>query len=383
MRSSEAAAPSPASSPAARAASSHIEVRPNPRPVDAKERERRIGDPGFGRIFTDHMIVAEYLEPTGWGTTVLQAYQPLTFDPACAVLHYGQAIFEGFKAYRQQGGGIATFRPADNAKRFAASAARLAMPAFPVDRFIEAADALIRQDRDWVPGGEGQSLYMRPLMIATEPFLGVRPSERYLFLIIACPAGQYFPKGLHPVTAWISEEYVRAAQGGTGAAKCAGNYAASLVAQKQAQGQGCEQVVWLDAKEHKFVEEMGGMNIFFVVREGGQNVVVTPKLTGSLLAGVTRDSILRLARDAGFGAEERQVSVDEWESAAREGRMTEAFACGTAAVITPIGALKSERRSWTMGDGKSGAVTTQLRQMLVDIQYGRSPDKYGWVHRVV
>jgi branched-chain amino acid aminotransferase len=383
MRSSEAASPSPASPPAARAPSSHIEVRPNAHPVDAKERARRLADPGFGRVFTDHMIVAEYVEPTGWGPTVLQAYQPLTFDPACSVLHYGQAIFEGFKAYRQQGGGIATFRPADNARRFAASAARLAMPAFPVDRFVEAADVLIRQDRDWVPGGDGQSLYMRPLMIATEPFLGVRPSERYLFLIIACPAAQYFPKGLHPVTAWISEEYVRAAQGGTGAAKCAGNYAASLVAQKQAQGQGCEQVVWLDAKEHQYVEEMGGMNIFFVLREGGKNVVVTPKLTGSLLAGVTRDSILRLARDAGFGAEERQVSVDEWESAAREGRMTEAFACGTAAVITPIGALKSERRSWTMGDGKSGAVTTQLRQMLVDIQYGRSPDKYAWVHKVV
>jgi branched-chain amino acid aminotransferase len=384
MRSTDATAPSsaPHESRAARS-SDAIDVRPNPHPADAGERARKLSDPGFGRVFTDHMIVAEYVEPAGWGRTVLQAYQPLTFDPACAVLHYGQAIFEGFKAYRQTNGGIATFRPADNAKRFGQSAARLAMPAFPVERFVEAADALVRQDRDWVPAGEGQSLYIRPLMIATEPFLGVRPSERYLMLIIACPAGQYFPKGLHPVTAWISEEYVRAALGGTGAAKCAGNYAASLVAQRQAQGQGCEQVVWLDSNNRKYVEEMGGMNIFFVLHEGGKPVVVTPKLTGSLLAGITRDSILRLAKDAGFGAEERTVSVDEWEEGARSGTMTEAFACGTAAVITPIGALKSERRSWTMGDGKSGPITTQLREMLVNIQYGRAADRYGWMHPIL
>ncbi len=381
MRSTEAASPSQESR-AARVPAT-IEVRPNPSPVDPVERARRVADPGFGRVFTDHMVVAEYVEPAGWGPTVVQAYQPLSFDPACSVLHYGQAIFEGFKAYRQQGGGLATFRPADNARRFAASAARLAMPAFPAERFVEAADALIRQDREWVPGGDGQSLYVRPLMIATEPFLGVRPSERYLFLIIACPAAQYFPKGLHPVTAWISEEYVRAALGGTGAAKCAGNYAASLVAQRQAQGQGCDQVVWLDSNERKYVEEMGGMNVFFVEQAGGRTTVVTPQLTGSLLAGVTRDSVLRLARDAGFGAEERQVSVDEWEASARSGKMTEAFACGTAAVITPIGALKSERRSWTMGDGKSGAITTQLRELLIDIQYGRSPDRYGWMHAVL
>ena len=381
MASTEALAPS--QEPRVARAPSAVEVRPNPHPVDAAERARKLGDPGFGRVYTDHMIVAEYVEPAGWGPTILQAYQPLTFDPACSVLHYGQAIFEGFKAYRQAGGGISTFRPADNAKRFAASAARLAMPAFPAERFVEAADALIRQDREWVPGGDGQSLYMRPLMIATEPFLGVRPSERYLFLIIACPAGQYFPKGLHPVTAWISDEYVRAAQGGTGAAKCAGNYAASLVAQRQAQGQGCEQVVWLDSSHRKYVEEMGGMNIFFVEQTGGRTTVVTPQLTGSLLAGITRESILRLARDAGFGAEERTVSVDEWESSAKSGKMTEAFACGTAAVITPIGALKSEKRSWAMGDGKSGAVTTKLREMLVDIQYGRAPDKYGWMHKVL
>jgi branched-chain amino acid aminotransferase len=381
MQRTEAAPPSQESR-AARAPAT-VEIRPNPHPASADERARKLADPGFGRVFTDHMIVAEYVDPAGWGPTVLQAYQPLTFDPACSVLHYGQAVFEGFKAYRQPGGGIGTFRPTDNAKRFAASAARLAMPAFPADRFVEAADALIRQDREWVPGGDGQSLYIRPLMIATEPFLGVRPSERYIFLIIACPAAQYFPKGLHPVTAWISEEYVRAAQGGTGAAKCAGNYAASLVAQRQAQGQGCEQVVWLDSNQRKYVEEMGGMNIFFVQREGDRTVVVTPQLTGSLLAGITRDSILRLARDAGFAAEERTVSVDEWEAAARDGRMTEAFACGTAAVITPIGALKSERRAWTMGDGKSGPVTTQLRDLLVSIQYGRAPDRYNWMHRVV
>jgi len=360
-----------------------IDVRPNPGPVDAAERARRLENPGFGRYFTDHMAVLEYAGAQGWGPPRIQPYGPLTLDPASSVLHYGQAIFEGFKAYRQPDGGIRTFRPMDNGRRFATSAARLAMPELPAETFVLTADALIRQDRDWVPRKADESLYVRPLMIGTDPFLGVRPSERYLLLFIASPAGQYFPRGLQPVTVWISEEYVRAAPGGTGFAKCAGNYAASLVAQREAQAQGCDQVVWIDAVERRYVEEMGGMNVFFVFQEGDRPVLVTPELTGTLLPGVTRASILTLARDWGFGAEERKISVDEWETAAQSGLMTEAFACGTAAVITPIGAVKGRRGSWTMGSGESGPIALKLRQQLVDIQYGRAPDVHGWMHTVL
>jgi len=359
-----------------------IEVQPNPTPVDAAERARRLANPGFGRYFTDHMVMIEYTPSHRWGPAKIVPYGPLTLDPATSVLHYGQAVFEGFKAYRQPDGKIRTFRPLDNARRFAASAARLAMPALDVETFVATADALVRQDHEWVPRKPGESLYLRPLMIATDPFLGVRPSERYLHLLIASLAGNYFPRGLQPVTVWISDEYVRASPGGTGAAKCAGNYAASLVAQRQAQTQDCDQVVWLDAVERKYVEEMGGMNIFFVFQERGRTVLVTPELTGSLLPGVTRDSILTLAREAGLVAEERKISVEEWETAVREGRMTEAFACGTAAVITPIGAVKSRRGSFVMSDGKNGPVAMKLRQKLVDIQHGLAPDTHGWMHTV-
>ena len=359
-----------------------IAVHRSPHPIDAAERARRLESPGFGRYFTDHMVVIDYSSPAGWGPSVLRAYAPLTLDPASSVFHYGQAIFEGFKAYRQPDDHIRTFRPADNGRRFNTSAARLAMPALPVERFVAAADALIREDRQWVPSRPGESLYLRPFMIATDPFLGVRPAENYLFMLIASPAGQYFPKGLQPVTVWISEEYVRASPGGTGFAKCAGNYAASLLAQRQAQEHGCDQVVWLDAVHRNYVEEMGGMNICFIYQEGGKPVLVTPELTGSLLPGVTRASLLQLARDLGYRAEERKVSVDEWESALREGRMTEAFACGTAAVITPIGTVKGKRGTWTIHDGKAGPVTMELREKLVNIQYGLAPDPHSWLHTV-
>lgn len=361
---------------------SRIELRPKAKPMSAEERAQLMANLGFGRIFTEHMVVISYARPSGWARGVLQPYRPLQLDPAASVLHYGQAIFEGFKAYRQKDGGIATFRPDANARRFNASAKRLAMPELPVDLFIEAADVLIRHERDWVPSEVGESLYLRPLMLATEAALGVRPAKEYLFLVFGSPSGAYFPKGIKPVSVWISKDFVRAAPGGTGAAKCAGNYAASLVAQEQAQTHGCEQVVWLDAVQRHYVEEMGGMNLFFVYSEGGRTKLVTPKLTGSLLPGVTRDSLLKLSSDLGFGAEERSISVDEWRDDLGSGRMTEVFACGTAAVITPVGAVKHADGEWIINEGKTGPVAARLRETLLAIQHGQVQDKHGWMHRV-
>ena len=360
-----------------------IDLRPTPTPLSDAERQARMEHLGFGQTFTEHMVVIPYEEGNGWGRGVLQPYGALTLDPATSVLHYGQAIFEGFKAYRQPDGGIKTFRPERNAERFIASAHRLAMPALPVERFIEAADTLIRHDRAWVPGHVGESLYLRPFMIGTDAMLGVRPSRRYLFVVIASPSGNYFPSGVKPVTVWISEEYVRACRGGTGAAKFAGNYAASLLAQQNARAEGCDQVVWIDAIERRYIEEMGGMNIMFVYEEGGRNVLVTPELSGALLPGVTRESLLQVAREMGYGAEERKVTVDEWESAVREGRMTEAFACGTAAVITPIGRVKSRHGEFAIRGGETGPVATRLRKALLDMQHGFAPDPHAWMHTVV
>lgn len=360
-----------------------LEIRPSDHPASPETRAARMANPGFGKIFTDHMVVIPYHEGEGWGRGVLQAYGPLQMDPAASVLHYGQAIFEGFKAYHQPDGGIACFRPEANARRFNTSARRLAMPDLPEDLFLEAARALITQDRAWVPGAVGESLYMRPLMIGTEAALGVKPSSDYLFILLASPSGAYFPAGVKPVTVWISEDYVRAAPGGTGFAKCAGNYAASLVAQHQAKGEGCDQVVWLDAIHREYIEEMGGMNLFFVYQEGGETVVVTPELTGTLLPGITRDSLLQLAREQGFRAEERRITVTEWRTAIAEGRMTEAFACGTAAVITPVGEVKSARGGWTIHGGTTGPVAARLREVLLNIQHGLAPDTHGWMQKIV
>jgi branched-chain amino acid aminotransferase len=340
-------------------------------------------NPGFGRVFTDHMVVIPYKEGEGWLQGELKAYGPLAMDPASSVLHYGQAIFEGFKAYAQPDGGVKTYRPFENARRFNRSAARLAMPALPEDLFVQAADELIRQDRAWVPSEVGESLYLRPLMIATEAALGVRPAREYLFVLFASPAGSYFTGGIKPVTVWISEDYVRAAPGGTGFAKCAGNYAASLLAQKQAQDEGCDQVVWLDAVHRSYIEEMGGMNVYFVYQEGGRSRIFTPELTGTLLPGVTRSSLLELARDLGLEAEEGKISVEQWREDVATGRMTEAFACGTAAVITPIGQVKSANASWTLNHGKTGPVAAKLREALLNLQHGLAADTHDWMHTVI
>ncbi|MGI5340251.1 branched-chain amino acid aminotransferase [Streptomyces sp. CA-181903] len=355
-----------------------IELKPSSQPLSDAERERILADPGFGRHFTDHMVTIKWADGVGWHDAQLVPYSSLSIDPANMTLHYGQAIFEGLKAYHRPDGGVATFRPDENAKRFQASARRLAMPELPVETFIEACDALVRQDRAWVPTSGEASLYLRPFMFATEAGMGVRPAKEYLFVVIASPAGAYFAGGVKPVSVWISEEYVRAAPGGTGAAKCAGNYAASLVAQAQAAEKGCDQVVWLDAVERRWIEEMGGMNLYFVYG----NRIVTPELTGSLLPGITRASLLRIASDLGYEVAEGRISVDDWRSANEDGSLTEVFACGTAAVITPVGSVKSARGDWTVGDGGPGAVTMRLRQALLDVQTGAAEDTYGWMHRL-
>ena len=261
-----------------------IALKPTSNPLAAAEREAILRDPGFGRHFTDHMVTIAWTEGRGWHDGQLVPYAPLSLDPAVMVLHYGQAIFEGLKAYRRVDGSIATFRPDANARRFQRSARRLAMPELPEDLFVASIEALVGQDHEWVPSGAERSLYLRPYMFSTEVGLGVRPANSYLYVLIASPAGPYFPRGLKPVTVWLSEDYTRAAPGGTGEAKCAGNYAASLVAQAQAAAQGCDQVVWLDAIEHRYVEEMGGMNIFFVVGSGADVTLVTPALNGRAAA---------------------------------------------------------------------------------------------------
>ncbi|MGY0058128.1 branched-chain amino acid aminotransferase [Streptomyces sp. LZ34] len=355
-----------------------IELKPSAHPLSDEERERILANPGFGRHFTDHMVTIKWTEGRGWHDAQLVPYAPLSLDPANMTLHYAQTIFEGLKAYRQPDGGVATFRPEENAERFRASARRMGMPELPVETFIAACDALVTQDKAWVPGSGEESLYLRPFMFATEVGLGVRPANEYLFVVIASPAGAYFPGGVKPVSVWLSEEYVRAAPGGTGAAKTGGNYAASLVAQAQAAEQGCDQVVWLDAIERRWIEEMGGMNLYFVYGDR----IVTPELSGSLLPGITRASLLRIASDLGHEVSEGRISVDDWREGNADGSLTEVFACGTAAVITPVGSVKSARADWTVADGQPGEVTMRLRKALLDIQTGAAPDAHGWMHRL-
>jgi branched-chain amino acid aminotransferase len=359
-----------------------LTVQRNPNPHSAAERAAVLADPGFGRFFTDHMVKIDWTAAEGWGAGAVMPYGPLALDPATTALHYGQLIFEGLKAYRQPDGSIATFRPEANAARFARSATRLAMPQLPPELFLESVRALVEVDQDWIAGGSETSLYLRPFMIATEVGLGVRPANAYSYLLIASPAGAYFSRGVQPVTVWLSTEYSRAAPGGTGDAKCAGNYAGSMVAQAQALQHGCDQVVWLDAVEHRYVEEMGGMNLYFVYGSGENARVVTPKLTGTLLPGITRDSLLTLAQDLGYGSDEAVITTDDWQAGNASGELTEVFACGTAAVITPVGHVKSAETEWTVGDGGPGPVSMRLRKALLDVQTGQAPDPHGWMHRL-
>jgi branched-chain amino acid aminotransferase len=346
-----------------------------------EERERLLANPGFGRIFTEHMVRAEWTQNGGWSRLELLDYAPLTLDPGTAVLHYAQAAFEGLKAFRQADGGVAAFRPDAHAMRFRSSARRMALPELPAATFLEAIDMLLEADHEWVPSAPDHSLYLRPLMYASEVTLSVHPATDVTFLLIASPSGSYFPRGVQPVTVWLSEDFTRAAPGGTGAAKTGGNYAGGLLAQAQATEHGCEQVIWLDSRDHRWVEEMGGMNIFFVFGKGARARLMTPALTGTLLPGVTRDSLLQLGQDLGYEVEEGRISVDEWQAGCNDGSLTETFACGTAAVITPVGAVKSERASWIIGDGGPGEVSMRLRAALVDIQRGAAQDHHEWLYR--
>lgn len=353
-------------------------VHPSPTP-DAVRR-KAIQDPGFGTTFTDHMVTIDYDEARGgWHSASIGPRQPIALDPAASVLHYAQEIFEGMKAFAHQDGGLSLFRPQANAKRFNASARRMAMPELPEDLFLKAVREAVMADADWMPSLDGGSIYIRPFMFASEAFLGVRPAKQYKFVVICNAAGSYFKGGINPVKIWVAQGYVRAAPGGTGAAKTGGNYAASLVPQAQAISQGCDQVVFLDAVENKWVEELGGMNLFFVRRDGS---VVTPPLSGTILPGITRDSLISLLTEEGLEVREEPYSIEQWRHEAETGALLETMACGTAAVITPVGTVASPDGEFQIGAGGNGQLTTKMREKLVSIQHGRLPDTKGWVMRV-
>ncbi len=337
------------------------------------QREELLRDPVFGTVFTDHMVDICWSVRGGWHRPRVQPYGPLSLDPAAAVLHYGQEIFEGIKAYRHADGSIRTFRPDQNGLRLQRSARRLALPELPVEYFVESLKALIAVDGEWVPSGDDQSLYLRPFMFAKEAFLGVRPANKVGYYVIASPVGAYFKGGAKPVSIWLSEDYARAGKGGTGAAKTGGNYAASLLPQAEAYEQGCDQVVFLDQDGN--VEELGGMNIVFVYKDGR---VVTPQ-SDSILEGVTRDSLLQLAADRGHKVEGRNVTLAEWRSGVESGDIVEVFACGTAAVVAPIGVLKGKD---FVDEQPLGPLALSLREELTDIQYGRREDRHDWMLRL-
>ncbi|MEY4900021.1 MAG: putative branched-chain-amino-acid aminotransferase [Actinomycetota bacterium] len=365
-------------------AAAGIALHPNTSPMSEADRSKILENPGFGQYFSDNVVRATWNKAQGWTSGELISSSTSSGGFGMNALHYGQSIFEGLKAYRHEDGSIYTFRPEANALRFQRSATRLALPPVPTDLFIGAIETLVRQDQAWVPNDPDKSLYLRPLEFGSENALGVRPSLEVTYVLMACPVGAYFPKGVKPVSVWLSDDYVRAAPGGTGEAKCAGNYAASLVAQAEATENGCDQVVWIDATERKYIEEMGGMNMFFVYGSGASARLVTPRLTGTLLPGVTRDSVLTLARDLGYQVEEGTISVEQWREGCASGEITETFACGTAAVITPVGRVDSKNSgAWTIADGGSGDVTMKLRAALVEIQTGRAPDTHNWLHRIV
>ncbi len=357
-----------------------LEIIANPSPMDHMARAELLRDPGFGRVFTDHMAIIKYTVDNGWHDAKITARAPLTLDPATAVLHYSQEIFEGLKAYKLSDGTMALFRPEANATRFNLSADRLAMPQLPPELFLASVRGLVDIDRDWFPDVEGGSIYLRPFMFASEVFLGVRPSNEFLFLVIASAAGGYFKGDAPAIKIWVSEHYTRAAPGGTGSAKCGGNYAASLIAQSEASANGCDQVVFLDAAERKWVEELGGMNLFFLFDDGS---MLTPPSDGTILDGITRDSLIQLARAHGLTVREERYAMDQWRADADNGKLTEVFACGTAAVVTPVGSVHAKSGAFTIGAGGTGQITQMLKNQLVGIQRGTAPDPYGWVQPII
>ncbi|MGW0860536.1 branched-chain amino acid aminotransferase [Streptomyces sp. NPDC002690] len=349
-------------------------------PTPEAERASVLAAPGFGQYFTDHMATATWTAEAGWHDHGIGPLKPFSMHPSAAVLHYAQEIFEGLKAYRHADGSVWLFRPEANARRFARSAERLALPQLSEEEFITSVEELVRADESWVPAGSGEeSLYLRPFMFASEAFLGVRPAARVTYSVIASPAGPFFASGVTGVTLWISGEFTRAAKGGTGAAKCGGNYAAGLAAQIEAKQHGCDQVLYLDSAGDDTLEESGTMNVCLITADGR---LVTPAL-GTILEGVTRDTVLKLAADFGLTTEERAVSLGELRSGAADGSITEVFAAGTAAVITPMVGFKGDGYEFTVGDGTPGKQTMALREHVLDIQHGRAEDKHGWMRRVI
>ncbi len=347
------------------------------------ERAAILADPGFGKSFTDHMVLATWTTDQGWHDGQVTAYGPLQIMPSAAVLHYAQEIFEGLKAYRHPDGSIWSFRPEANAERLQRSAKRLALPALSTDEFVGSLRALLEVDQDWVPAHDAgeKSLYLRPSMLAPEAFLGARPAAEVTYSAIAPPAGAYFAGGVKPVTLWVSTAFARAGEGGTGAAKCGGNYASSLAGQLEGIEHGCDQAVFLDSSTHTYIEELGGMNLFFVTEDGK---LVTPELTGTILEGITRASILELAKDLDLEPQERRITIEEWQEGVASGDIVEIFACGTAAVVTPVGELRWEGGTAPSTAGESGGeVTRSIRERLLDIQYGRAEDTHGWLTRLV
>jgi branched-chain amino acid aminotransferase len=354
-------------------------IEHNTNPVDAETRAALITDPGFGRVFTDHMVSIKYKDGIGWYDAKITGRGPISIDPATAVLHYAQEIFEGMKAYKLSDGSMALFRPDANAARFNRSAKRLAMPELPPETFIESVRMLVDIDRNWFPDVNGGSIYLRPFMFASEVFLGVKPSSEYMYMVIASAVGGYFKSGAPAIKIWVSNDYTRAAPGGTGAAKCGGNYAASLVAQSQATANGCDQVVFLDAAERRWVEELGGMNLFFLFADGS---MITPPADGTILEGITRESIIILAKEQGLQVREERYSIEQWRADAASGHLVETFACGTAAVVTAVGSIHSDAYNFSIGAGGPGQMTQRLKQKLVDIQRGIAADPHGWIQRI-
>ncbi len=337
-----------------------------------------VTSPAFGKVFSNRMFTQEYTSELGWHNAEIGAYRPIVLDPAAAVFHYGQEIFEGTKAYRRPDGGINLFRPWENAARFNRSAMRMAMQQVDPENHVEAIAALVREEAAWVPSADGSSLYIRPTMIATVPELGVVASSHYLHYIIVGPVGAYFANGFNPVGVYISDEYVRAVKGGTGAAKTGGNYASSLIVGEQVRKLGYQQVLWLDGVERRYVEEVGAMNIGFV--RGKE--ILTPELSGSILEGITRESVLKMAPDLGYSVREERIDVDDMLRQVEQGKISESFGMGTAAVIAPIGRFGYKGKDYTVGNGQPGPVAQHLYKSLTDLQYGRREDPYGWTMKL-
>lgn len=333
---------------------------------------------GFGQLFTDHMFIMDYVDGQGWINPRIEPYAPICLDPSAIVFHYGQAIFEGLKAYLAPDGSINLFRPRLNFERVNVSNARMVIPPVDPDFCVHCVKELLRVDKDWLPADPGTSLYIRPFIIATDTFLGVRPSLTYRFMIILSPSGAYYPQGLNPVNIYVETEYVRAVKGGTGYAKTPGNYAASLISQANAYASGYVQVLWLDGVHRRYIEEVGSMNVFFVI----DGILVTPALNGSILPGITRRTVLELAGSLGIPIEEREIAIDELADLASQGRVSEVFGSGTAAVISPVGELKYNNDVMIFNEGRIGELSQKVYDTITDIQYGLKPDLYGWIEKV-